>query len=292
MRCLDRDSKQLVREQEVQNGEFFGLERFYEKGKLQRDYRTNAKGNKEGRAKTYADGVLVADEQYQSGSNLGLQKHYFESGTLKRLTFYELTKPISPDSPFIETREQASISLNQNGKLRDVRCAKKPVIDFEKFNDQKLCGFQGEVQLELFSGDRLEMRKTFLNGEVIANLSYWDNGKLRTESRWVNEELSLEKTWYLNGQPKTQLDYKGQAFTRNDFHDNGALAFKGGYSNTRSGARGVGEHQSFDGQGRLRLVRVYDDKGQVTREQEHNEAGTVVRDDALFEDGSRKAFSK
>lgn len=71
---------------------------------------------------------------------------------------------------------------NKNGKLRDVRCAKKPLINFEKISDQKLCGFQGEVQLELFSGDRLEMRKSFLNGEVTATLSYWDNGKIRSET--------------------------------------------------------------------------------------------------------------
>jgi antitoxin component YwqK of YwqJK toxin-antitoxin module len=345
MRCLDRESKELVREQEVQNGAFFGLERFYEKGKLQRDFRTNIKGNKEGNSKTYAAGVLVADEQYQSGSNVGLQKYFFESGALQRLTFYEITRPISPDSPFIETRERASITLNKNGKLSDVRCANKPVIEFEKINDQKLCGFQGEVQLELFSGDALDMRKSFLNGEVTATASYWGTGKIRSEmairdskyfenrfnqaglklkeivakvtvvqggsrrvkelerdfhpggtmvaeSRWLNEELVQEKTWYLNGQPKTQLDYQGPAFIRNDFHDNGVLAFKGGYSNARSGARAVGEHQSFDDNGRLRLVRVYDDKGQVTREREHNETGVVVRDDALFEDGSRKAFSR
>lgn len=63
MRYQDSETKQLVHEQEVQNGAFFGLERFYDKGKLQRDFRTNAKGNKEGSAKTYAGGVLVADEQ-------------------------------------------------------------------------------------------------------------------------------------------------------------------------------------------------------------------------------------
>lgn len=62
--------------------------------------------------------------------------------------------------------------------------------------------------------------------------------------------------------------------------------------NTRSEPRGVGEHQTFDDKSRLRLVRVYDDKGHVTGEWEPNETGSVVRDDVLFEDGSRRAFSK
>jgi antitoxin component YwqK of YwqJK toxin-antitoxin module len=345
MRCLDRATKQLVREQEIQNGAFFGLERFYEKGKLQRDFRTNPKGNKDGIAKTYANGVLVAEEQYDSGANVGLQKFFFESGTLKRLSFYEVTKPISASSPFIETQEQASISLNENGKLSDIRCAKKPLIEFGKISDQTLCGFKGTTQLELFSGDTLTLRKSYLNGENLATVSYWESGKVRSEvfvregrlfefrfnqagtkikeiesrllvssngsrrlkelerdfhasgtltneSRWIDGMLSEEKTWYLNGQPKSQALYQGTAVTRSSFHDNGVLAFRGGYRKSRSSEIGVGEHQSFDDQARLRLVQFYDDKGLINRERALDEAGAVVRDDTLFEDGSRKAFAK
>lgn len=34
------------------------------------------------------------------------------------------------------------------------------------------------------------------------------------------------------------------------------------------------------------------DNGRLTRERELDEAGRVTRDDAVFEDGSRKAFSR
>ena len=345
MRCVDGESKQLLREQEIQNGEFFGIERFYEKGKLQRDFRTNVKGNKEGVAKTFEDGVLVADELYQAGSSVGLQKFYFKSGLLRRLSFYEVTRPVSAASPFIQTQEIAAITLNENGKLREIRCAKRPVIEFEKISDRKLCGFAGASQLELFAGNTLELQKSYLDGEEAAATSYWENGKVRretvvqgaryldlrfnqtgvkvkeisyqivagqsaqrrakelerdfhasgtlvAESTWVSEQLSQEKTWYLNGQPKTHLEYQGQAFTRREFHDNGVLSFKGSFVSARSGTRSLGEHQSYDDQGRLRLLRVYNEQGQLTRERELNEAGGQVRDDALFEDGSRKAFAK
>jgi antitoxin component YwqK of YwqJK toxin-antitoxin module len=345
MRCVDRTTKQLVREQEIQNGAFFGLERFYEKGKLQRDFRTNPKGNKDGIAKTYANGVLIAEELYESGANVGLQKFFFESGTLKRLGFYEVIRPISASSPFIETQEQTSISFNENGTLSDIRCAKKPLIEFGKISDQTLCGFKGRTQLELFSGDTLSLRRSYLNGENLATVSYWESGKVRSEvfvrdgkifeyrfsqtgaktkeieskllatsgssrrlkelerdfhvsgtltneSRWVDGMLSEEKAWYLNGQPKSQVFYQGTDVTRSSFHDNGVLAFRGGYRKSRSSEMGVGEHQSFDDQARLRLVQFYDDKGLVTRERALDEAGAVVRDDALFEDGSRKAFAR
>jgi antitoxin component YwqK of YwqJK toxin-antitoxin module len=312
---------------------------------LQRDYRTNAKGNKEGISKTFAEGVLVADEQYQAGSNIGLQKYFYNTGGLKRLAWYEMSKPVTASSPFIQTQEKASMSFNENGKLNDLRCARSPAIEFEKMSDQILCGFKGPSQVELYSGDILAMRKSFLGGDLVATVSYWENGNIRhetasregkftesrfsqsgtkvkelvaklvpeqggqrrvkelerdfhtsgtliAESRWANEELTHQKTWYLNGQAKSHLEYSGQAFARIDFHDNGVPSFKGRFSTSRQGSRGLGEHQSFDEKGRLRFAQFYDDKGLVARERQFNEGGEVLRDDALFEDGSRKAFAK
>jgi antitoxin component YwqK of YwqJK toxin-antitoxin module len=345
MRCTDRDTKELLREQEIQNGAFFGIERFYEKGKLQRDYRTNAKGNREGQSKTYADGVLIANEVYEAGSNVGLQKYYFASGALKALNFYTVTKAASADSPFIQTQESASIALNENGTLRDIRCAKKPEIDFEKISDQKLCGFSGVSELEFFSRTRLDSRRTYLRGEVIATVTFWENGKTRlssatkdgktienrfnqseqklreihyqdvnatnglrriktlekefhesgvlvSESHWSEGLITQEKVWYLNGQPKTQLDYKGTAYTRNDFHDNGIRSFRGNFIRLRSSSQATGDHQYFDEQGRVRLVQAYNEKTQLVREQVLDESGVITRDDALLEDGSRKAYAK
>ena len=79
------------------------------------------------------------------------------------------------------------------------------------------------------------------------------------ERRWTpgegGAELRGEKRWYLNGQPSEASEYT---------NDNG----------------------------QLRAERHHDERGRVTRERELDEAGQVTRDDAVFEDGSRNAFSR
>ena len=53
----------------------------------------------------------------------------------------------------------------------------------------------------------------------------------------------------------------------------------------------MGTHQTFDVPDLLATETLYDDKGRVTRERQFDE-GKIKRDDAVFEDGSRKAFAK
>ena len=45
MRCRDRDTRELVREQQIQSGTFMGLVRLYESGRLVKEYSVNARGN-------------------------------------------------------------------------------------------------------------------------------------------------------------------------------------------------------------------------------------------------------
>ncbi|MEO6856481.1 MAG: hypothetical protein ABI410_22895, partial [Rhodoferax sp.] len=60
MRCKDRDSGQLAREQELQNGRFMGLDRYYQKGKLQRERNVNERGNNHGLMRDFApDGTVL-----------------------------------------------------------------------------------------------------------------------------------------------------------------------------------------------------------------------------------------
>jgi hypothetical protein len=42
----------------------------------------------------------------------------------------------------------------------------------------------------------------------------------------------------------------------------------------------------------VRGERYYDERGRLTRERELAAGGTVVRDDEVFEDGSRTAFAR
>jgi hypothetical protein len=50
--------------------------------------------------------------------------------------------------------------------------------------------------------------------------------------------------------------------------------------------------ERFDDAGRLRLERPHDAQGRIQREREFDAAGQLVRDDGLFEDGSRKAYRR
>ena len=48
MRCVDRQSKVVQREDELRNGRNIGLVRTFEEGKLAQEYRVNEKGNRDG----------------------------------------------------------------------------------------------------------------------------------------------------------------------------------------------------------------------------------------------------
>lgn len=85
-------------------------------------------------------------------------------------------------------------------------------------------------------------------------------------------ELQLEQHWYLNGQP---------ARRETRFHDNGRVSLEAvSIVKGRYDTQATGTHKGFDDQGRLRIERIHDARGRV------------VRDEALFEDGSRKAFAR
>ena len=133
---------------------------------------------------------------------------------------------------------------------------------------------------------------------------FHESGKLVRERRWkMGErvvELVSEQTWYLNGQPKerTEIVAKDGRSQRVEasFHDNGTKASEGSWRVAATNGRGsdtaIGVHRSWDADGRLRSESHYDERGRITRERSFDAAGVLVRDDEVFEDGSRKAFGK
>jgi antitoxin component YwqK of YwqJK toxin-antitoxin module len=191
MRCIERETRLIAREQALVNGVYVGVDKFYEKGKLIRDGAVNAKGNREGAYKTYSStGILLTDEQYLGGANLGLQKSFYESGSLRRLGFYEKRETASANAVFVDTHEIASIEITPSGKLKDFRCAAKPAISFEKFSDQKLCGFGDKATTELYSDDTLEERRTVQNGKFLVRDWFWSDGKLSGQFIRANEKIT------------------------------------------------------------------------------------------------------
>ncbi len=118
MRCKDRDSGQLVREQELQGGKFMGLVRYYKDGKLQRDYSVNERGNQHGRAREFAPGgQVLRDSTYDNGSQMGLARSFHANGQLQRIVFYGPREGGSI--------EQAYAEFNESGQLQALRCGRQ-----------------------------------------------------------------------------------------------------------------------------------------------------------------------
>lgn len=340
IRCKDRDTGVLQREQELKDGTFMGLVRFYREGRLEQEHRVNERGNRDGVAREfYANGKLKSEETYENGSTVGLRRTFGPEGGLRRASFH------APSNS-----ELASAEFTDAGQLSDLRCTDKPVLA-PAFDDAKACGFNGAATTELFSSKGvLKARVRHDNGRRVRSESLHENGKtarldevagsVRTEQqfspegvkrreiawqlaepgvlrgalrtreqefsatgtltrdkRWAAGEAVSDDEYYLNGQPRRKVVYSGDARNRieqvSEFHDNGQLAREGRYARTgRYGNAPVGVHKVFDDKGRPAAEMHYDEQGRITRERVFNDAGQVVRDDAVFEDGSRKAFAK
>ncbi len=337
MRCRDRDSGQVVREEELRAGQFVGLVRYYKDGWLEKEYSVNEKHNRDGRAREfYPDGRVAGEETYRNGSAVGTSRSWYPNGALKRIS-------VRGD----DDREQASAEFNDRGQLKNLRCADRPLMGKDT-DDAAFCGHgvREPVTRELYSDKGVVRRRvSHLAGQRVASESLWDNGKpqeqqeigkgtwversfsregvkrretrwialdngrvkqseqefhesgsLVRERRWEAGELASEKTWFLNGQLKTDDRYAKRdgrsVCDASEFHDNGKPRRQGTYLVRNGYLNGaIGSHRGFDNDGRLRSESEYDANSRLTRERELDETGRVVRDDAVFEDGSRKAFA-
>jgi antitoxin component YwqK of YwqJK toxin-antitoxin module len=131
-------------------------------------------------------------------------------------------------------------------------------------------------------------------------LQYYESGKPKSELRYRDRELQLERHWYMNGQPQTrreQMELAGHPGMREShYHDNGQLASDGFMAHEPGDwgptSRPIGLHKSFYESGRPQSESTYDAQGNLTRERAWDEQGKQIRDDAVFEDGSRRAYQK
>jgi antitoxin component YwqK of YwqJK toxin-antitoxin module len=246
LRCKDRDTGALQREQELRDGEYIGLERFYRNGKLVREHSINSRGNKQGVAKEFApDGQLLLESEYNDGSTVGIERRFHLSGGLHKVSFH-----VQPGG------QKAAAEFTERGQLKSLQCAERPMLA-PIVEDARLCGFASPSQLEFFrengqleararyeSGKRMryealhENGKPALEDEVIGDrrferrfgsdgikrretefrllergtrrereLEYSAAGTLTRERRWDERELTQEYEFYLNGQPRRKTEY-------------------------------------------------------------------------------------
>ncbi len=307
MRCVERQTRELLREEELRDGRFAGVKRWYEKGQLRREYSVNDKGNRDGRSREWnAQGVLLREGFEANSASIGLHREWFETGKPKSIAHWGESGG--------ERRSDAAsrIDFNRDGQLTGLRCGREPLLD----DEARLCGHQGKPQLtELFTErGLLASRVTYERGQLLLLESYWDDGKLRfseeigserrvarqfardgvlrkqterrngqrvleqdysergtlvAEKRWsASAGLEREDEWYLNGQPKRSITYEaGGGRTERSFHDNGKPSWEGRFVLQDRG-RGVPTGAH----------KTFDDSGRLRIETIHDDKGRAIRE--------------
>jgi antitoxin component YwqK of YwqJK toxin-antitoxin module len=219
MRCKDRDSGLLAREQELQGGKFMGVVRYFDKGVLTQEHSMNEAGNRHGRAREFdRSGQLISDQIYDNGSTVGLAQFFHRNGQLRRVVFYARA-----------AGEQASAEFNQRGQLQSLRCGDQPQLA-PAVDDARLCGFAGGAsQVELFgSSGTLAGRGSYLAGRRVREDAFFDNGQLQYQSE-VSGDTRIERFFTSTGVKRRELQSVASGKTsfarvrEQDFAESGVL---------------------------------------------------------------------
>ncbi|MFZ6746107.1 hypothetical protein ACO0LC_23010 [Undibacterium sp. JH2W] len=345
MKCVERDTGKLVREQELRAGVYVGVVRYFKDGVLSKEYHVNEQGNTHGRLSEFApNGQVLREESNVNGSTRGLVREWYANGVVKRIAFVG-------ESP----KEKAAVRYTPDKQLSELECGDRPMLT-PHANDAVLCGFNGKPsQVQLYSDSgHLRSQFTVLAGVTQQATYFHDNGKpdtveeisarqktrrqysdkgiLRKEVVWNTTEkpIALEReidyhesgskvreqifsmtdkegrrqnrlvsdaSFYLNGQPKRSEKFTAEGKedikeVRNYF-DNGKMSSLKRYVyEGRYRERPVGIHQGFAQNGTLVRESHYDERGRILRERTWDDSGKPMKDDLVYEDGSRKAYTK
>ena len=281
MRCREGDSGPVVREQELREGVFMGVVRYFKDSALEREYRVNERGNRDGlarewaRAENGAKPVLVREETYRNGSTIGLMRSWYPSGQLRRVGFHD-------DAD----HEIASAEFTAQGKLADLRCAARAVLGVEA-DDARWCGHAGPSNVVFYSGSgTAKARITFERGERRKSEYLSDNGVVR-ELLEVSPTGGLERQFYADGTRRHEAQWVASADgTRSrrtttldqEFHESGKLVHERRWKVGERGGELVSEqHWYLNGQPKDRTDYTTAD-------------GKTVRQEVSFHDNGQKAF--
>jgi len=280
MRCREGEGGPVVREQELQQGRFMGVVRYFKNGELEREHRVNERGNRDGLAREYAPGeagakaVLIREETYRDGKTIGLARSWHPNGQLRRASFHG-----------DDDRERASVEFTREGQLAELRCAPRPVLA-PAFDDARACGHAGAVSALVFHGAKGQpkARAWLERGETLKSETLWDSGTVREQSEttptggvsrsFAADGVKRRETQWLKtaGEPPRRVTTLEQ-----EFHESGKLVRERRW---QPGERG----------GELLSERLWYLNGQPKALTEHSktEAG-VLRRETAFHDNGRKA---
>ena len=303
------------------NGPREGLEREWApNGQLIEEF-TNVNGNARGlRRSWYDDGSLKRVEWVADNERDGASVQFNRAKQVSELRCgpKPLLAPHADDAALCGFAGKPSTvsSYSSDGKLRStqtllagtVQKAVRFASNGQPTDEEERSGTQ---RSERFFGDDGVKRREKLWDEsgrpalLLRDAEYHASGTLVRERSYVVAEsngrkrsrLSTDARFFLNGQPQSKDSYtpEGNQEVRRTqrFLDNGKLRFEGSYlleGNYRE--RPIGLHLSYFDNGRVQTEDRYDNKGNVQRQRTWDAAGTLLSDDELFEDGSRKAVGK
>lgn len=283
MRCKDADSGVLQREQELRDGRFIGLVRFYRNGVLEQEHSVNERGNRDGLARVYAATAgtrnpLLREETMRNGTTVGLARSWHAGGALRRASFHG-----------DDGREQAVAEFNEQGQLTELRCAAKALL-VPAADDAAWCGHQGKVAtVSLFNGrGELAGRRSFERGELLRRESFWDSGTLREQAE-MNAQGGIERSFASDGVRRREAQWLWQpagsdggrrrvTTLEQEFHDSGTLVRERRWAAVERGAELVAEkHWYLNGQPRETSEYV-------------SEGGKRLRSDTRFHDNGKPAY--
>lgn len=278
MRCREEGTGPVTREQELQQGRFMGVVRRYRDGILERDYRVNERGNRDGLSREYTivegKGVLVAEETLANSRRVGIARRWHPNGELRRVSW-------SGD----DEREAAVAEFTADGRLDDLACSSKPVLA-PHFDDAKACGFSGDSIVALHAArGAVKARVTWRRGEAVRRESLWESGATRdlqeksteggsTKSFAADGTLRRELQWV----PATERQGRITVLER-EFHERGTLVHEKRWRAVERGGQLASEQRWYlNGQPKERT------------DYEATDAQTTKRSETHFHDNGRKSF--
>ncbi len=146
---------------------------------------------------------------------------------------------------------------------------------YKKFIDGKLSesgsfkeGKQDGVRQLFFENGKTEVEETYLNGNIIAQKTFYKNGQLKSEGQY-DKALTMSGEWiyyYQNGNKKEIVNFKNsiEDGSFKEFHENGNLKAEGTYIPFSFGeeTEGLeqGELKEYDESGKL-VTKKYCENG-------------------------------
>lgn len=281
MRCREGEGGPVVREQELQQGKFMGVVRYFKDGAVEREYRVNVRGNQEGlarewsRAEAGAKPVLVQEQTYRDGRNTGIARTWYAGGQLKRVVWYG-----------DDDREQAAAEFTPQGQLAELRCAPRPVLGSD-FDDKTACGHAGTASnVTLYGGKgQPRARLSFERGERKKSETLWESGAVR-ELQEATATGGVERSFAADGTKRREAQWLTLAGERprrittldQEFHESGKLVRERRWRIMARGGELVSEASWYlNGQAKERTEFVSVD-------------GQALRHEIRFHDNGKKGF--